>query len=289
MKSATVLAIALAAGLVSADSRAPSGPGVAALVEEERAFAQLSGKVGQAAAFLAYFADDVVTFQPAPQTGKSALRAAAAKAVLPAPRMLDWEPWYAGVSSAGDLGFTTGPSRITDVASGQAVHTGWYFSVWKHDHNGWRVAADVGVRAPDVGPLRPHDVGGDEALPVTRATGRSFEAVRELEAKLARGAARQELLRAYAPYLDATTRVYRDGRDPAVGAEHARALLSGEAPSAGWRVAGGSIATSGDLAYAYGECGAATAGGGASSRCGFLRVWRVGPGGWRLAADVVTR
>jgi ketosteroid isomerase-like protein len=289
MKSATVLVFALAAGLVSAHDRGQRAPGIPALVEEERAFARLSGKVGQAAAFLAYFADDVVTFQPAPQTGKGALRAAAAKAVLPAPRMLDWEPWYAGVSKAGDLGFTTGPSRVTDVATGQAVYTGWYFSVWTHDRNGWRVAADVGVQAPAVEALRPHEVGGDEAAAAADAAGRSFDAVRELEEKLARGAARQGLVRAYEPYLDSATRVYRDKREPAVGEEHARAVLAGEPQWARCRVTGGSLAASGDLAYAYGACEAAAAGGGAVPGGGFLHVWRLGPGGWRLAADVVTR
>ena len=40
------------------------------LVESERAFARLSGRLGQVPAFLAYFGDDVVTFQPLPVTGK---------------------------------------------------------------------------------------------------------------------------------------------------------------------------------------------------------------------------
>src|SRR5512143_3187401 len=87
---------------------------VDAVVEAERAFSALSARIGHVPAFLAYFADDVVTFGPAPVRGKAHLRAAAAKMSVPPAVRLDWEPWFADVAAAGDLGYTTGPSIFTE-------------------------------------------------------------------------------------------------------------------------------------------------------------------------------
>ncbi|MGH7470153.1 MAG: hypothetical protein ACRENP_19580 [Longimicrobiales bacterium] len=42
----------------------------------------------------------------------------------PAPMILSWEPVYAGISRAGDLGFTTGPTTRTERASGRK-QPGW--------------------------------------------------------------------------------------------------------------------------------------------------------------------
>ena len=90
----------------------------AALVEAERAFSRLAGKIGYVPAFLAYFADDVMTFQPAPGLGKDRLRETAARMPVPPTVKADWEPWFAGAARAGDLGYTTGPSVFTEAATG---------------------------------------------------------------------------------------------------------------------------------------------------------------------------
>jgi ketosteroid isomerase-like protein len=259
----------------------------ASLVEAERAFARLSGKVGQVPAFLAYFADDVVTFQPAPSAGKQRLRAAAEKLTLPSPRLLDWEPWFADVSEAGDLGFTTGPSLLTEIATGKTLYSGWYFSVWKHDDNGWRVAVDVGVGAPAVDALRPKAVTtGSGPEPAGRRGTR--DDLMALERDLSATAAAKGLASAYASRLGPTSRVHRDGMPPLVGEPAISAFLDGQAKPRGWRVVGAAVSASGDLAYAYGEYDT----GGAGDRpqpSGFLHVWKRGPRGWLLAADIVTR
>jgi ketosteroid isomerase-like protein len=290
MRPALLSAVVLAVGVVSAQTPLPSPPGVGPLVEEERAFAHLSSVIGQAPAFLAYFADDVVTFGPLPGRGKAGLRAAAAKSVFPAVRLLDWEPWHAGISAAGDLGFTTGPARLMEIASGRVLYSGWFFSVWKHDAVGWRVAADVGTRSPAPEALRPHDVAA-EAPPAVPRKGRvSLDAVRSLEAAFARDVAARGLLAAYEPYLAEATRLHRDGREPVVGERAVSSFLAAESKPAGWRVSGGGIAASGDLAYTYGEYLATPAAAGDAARSGFLHVWRRGgTRGWWLAADVVTR
>src|SRR6185503_11542885 len=83
-------------------------PALSSLVESERAFARTSLEKGIRDSFLAYFADDGIVFRPQPVAFKqfAAEHPLPAAAVQPA---LDWTPIWADVSSAGDLGYTTGP------------------------------------------------------------------------------------------------------------------------------------------------------------------------------------
>src|SRR2546426_12298852 len=83
-------------------------PALKAVVDNERAFARASVEHGQREAFLTYLADDGITFSPGPALGKNAIRKRPAPA-KPKAILLNWAPMTGGVSSSGDLGFTTGP------------------------------------------------------------------------------------------------------------------------------------------------------------------------------------
>src|SRR6266853_1859465 len=75
-----------------------------ALIETERAFARLSVAKGTRDAFLANLSDESVLFRPEPVPGKSWMEKSA-----PATAQLDWQPEFADISRAADLGYTTGP------------------------------------------------------------------------------------------------------------------------------------------------------------------------------------
>jgi ketosteroid isomerase-like protein len=283
--SATALVV-LGGGSLPGQERSAS---VNSLVETERAFATLSGKVGHIPAFLAYFADDVVTFGPAPRRGKEALRAAAARTTVPPAVSVDWEPWFADLAAAGDLGYTTGPSIFRETATGQVTRTGWYFSVWRHDSLGWRVAADIGIAAPPAGALRPRVVEAGSSAREPGAPGGTREDIVGLDRALADAMARSGVAKAYAPLLAASTRVHRDGTAPVVGAAAVEEFLAGEAAPLACRTVDAAVSARGDFAYSLGECDIAPAPGTSTVKAGYLRVWKSGPRGWRLAADVVTR
>src|SRR5512144_399135 len=107
MAAAATIAAGLGLVIVARPAAQPERAAlVDSLVQAERAFSTLSGKIGHVPAFLAYFADDGMTFQPAPAAGKERLRAAAARIAGPPPVRVDWEPWFADISEAGDLGYT---------------------------------------------------------------------------------------------------------------------------------------------------------------------------------------
>lgn len=293
MRGATAAIVALLAVLtglpVTGQEKAREGRVAVldALVEAERAFARLSGRIGQVPAFLAYFADDVVTFRPAPATGKEALRALAGSAAVPPARHLDWEPWFADVADAADLGYTTGPTMVTEVATGKTLRTGWYFSVWKHDANGWRVAADIGIEAPPAGALRPRPVTAGVAATSFARPGRAREELLGVEREMAERAGSAGLADAYGRYLGASARIYRDGNSPMVGAAAIAAFLAASPAPGGWRVLDAGVSASGDLAFTYGLYGVAPAQDASAAKGSFLHVWKPGPSGWTLAAEVV--
>lgn len=284
-----VLAAVLAGQTTIGQARAGS---LASLVEAERAFAKLSAKLGQLPAFLAYFADDVVTFRPLPAGGKDALREAAVSAPNPSVRLLDWEPWFAGIARAGDLGYTTGPSVVTDLVGGKVLRRGWYFSVWRHDEYGWRVVADIGVEAPGADPPRPSPLTVGAAAPGAASDTRASikqpwraelaAAERELCEKLPRSGAA-----AYRPYLTPSARFYRDGVGAVVGAEGILRFLSDKPLAAGCRAVQTIVSSSGDLAYSYGFYDLPASASETAATSSFLRVWQAGPSGWLLAAEVV--
>jgi hypothetical protein len=78
------------------------------LVEAERAFARTSVQKGIRESFLEFFAEDGINFQPHPVKTREAILKRLAPATRP-PVVLNWEPAYADISRAGDLGYTTGP------------------------------------------------------------------------------------------------------------------------------------------------------------------------------------
>src|SRR2546428_10937122 len=86
---------------------AQENPDWTALVEAERAFAATSVAKGPRAAFLEFLDEDSVLFRPGPEPGKKWIEEHPAP-----PTLLPWEPAFADVAQAGDLGYTTGPWEI---------------------------------------------------------------------------------------------------------------------------------------------------------------------------------
>src|SRR5262245_53444514 len=123
-------------------TRAAADAALDSLVASERAFAAMASAKGTKEAFLFYLAEDAVVFQPTATNGRQAWQAR-----TPNQATLLWEPAYAEVSSAGDLGYTTGPWEWHPPAdsSGAAAPPdrfayGHFNSVWrKNKHDGWRV------------------------------------------------------------------------------------------------------------------------------------------------------
>lgn len=236
------------------------------MVAAERAFAADASARDTRAAFLEALAEDGLVFAPGPTSGKRVWEAR-----KPNKSRLEWAPELAEIAASGDLGYTSGPFRLTPEGAEKPAVFGHYFTIWRKDADGkWKVVIDHGIGHPEqpfpetVQRRGGLGLGEPPSWPVGRAELRSAD---------------------LAPAGLLTPRMVsadflrlRDGAPPDGRAEGA-AL-----PSRALRVDTGLvISAGGDLA--------ATWGGGEGSP-GWIRVWRRpsasdAPGhGWVLAVDL---
>lgn len=139
----TIVAIAALTGSALAQTGIP--PTLQKMADTERAFAKRAQEVTVREAFIEFFADESVGFEPEPAPARESLR----KSTRPQPAgfQLLWEPRFGDVAASGDLGYLTGQSET--IVPGQPVRYGNYFSVWKRQANGeYRVVLDVGGGTP---------------------------------------------------------------------------------------------------------------------------------------------
>jgi ketosteroid isomerase-like protein len=253
-------------------------PALNSLVEAERAFAQYSVEHGQREAFLKFFAEDGVAFNPRPFNSNEYLRQQP-PTPKPQPFILNWQPLYADISAAGDLGFTTGPYSVT--AAGRPTRHGIYFSVWKKQaDNAWKVVADIGVPTPEaIAPLTTDCAAATHASAKPAKT--ELAQLLSLDSAFARQLKTDGAPQAYARYVNAESRLHRVGQMPVVGSTAITQYLTQQNPSLSFSPEKADIASSGDLGYVYGSYESPP------EKGYYLRVWRrEGAGKWVLMADI---
>ena len=283
---------ALAAIIAAQNAQLP--PALASLVEAERTFARTSVEKGIRASFLEFFADDGLHFRPQPVNIKKDFISRPAPAG-PQPFTLNWEPIYADVSQAGDLGYTTGPATKTDnAATGKPPTYAYYFSVWKKQTDGsWKVLLDFGTNTP-----QSVDVTKDvsfQAPPLSNWKPANIEkdpaterlALLESEKALSKASVNRGVVAAYREYLLDASRLHRNGLVPVVGKDAILQFVTGKnVKTVSFEPLDAGVSSSSDLAYTYGKYQQVEKPGESGY---FLRVWkRDGEGNWRIVADVAT-
>lgn len=272
-------------------------PALAALVATERAFARTCGEKGYRASFLEFFADDGISFQPHPVNTRETLSKLPAAPPGPLPVTINWEPVYADISRAGDLGYTTGPYAITDNTPQQRPSKhGYFFSVWKKQDDGnWKVMLDLGVDTP--APTQPIGSATLQSAPQTRwkqlrashNPDAQQQALINLEREFSRASMTLGIVPAYERYLRDDARLNRDGVLPIVGREAIRSYLSHQNSKTTWEPIKSFISTSLDFGYAYGSYETVSNSQKSETVKGYYaRVWRRGADGrWRVVMDVM--
>ena len=257
------------------------------LAATERAFARYSIEHGVRAAFIEYFADDGINFQPSPVNTKEAFPAR--PPADPKRFALDWHPVLVEVARAGDLGFSTGPSTLVDRAAEKPrVRTGIYFSVWRQHARVWRVAIDGGIQTPAATP----DAAFGAQLRASPATGfpdiaQSAGTIVAIETRppFRSGAATRSA--EYAALLLPDARLLIDSAAPVIGRDAASDYLAQRTTSFEWRPIAAHASQSADLAYSYGTVHFDRSDGRAVD-AHYIHLWlRDARGEWKLAFDVV--
>lgn len=123
-----------------------------ALMAADIAFAELSEATTPKQAFAAFMAPDGMML---PRGSEGAIKGPENIAALFGPDgdpgyQLLWQPQFAEVAAAGDMGWTWGQYQV--VAGGEPTSSGKYVNVWKRQPDGsWKVRVDVGNQRPGPG------------------------------------------------------------------------------------------------------------------------------------------
>lgn len=258
-----------------------------ALVQMEHDFAKAAATKGTRDAFLEFLADDGIIFQPGPISGKKYWTER-----QPRKGLLSWEPVFADVSRAGDLGYTTGPWEFRpNGPDDKPVAFGQYFTIWKKQSDGsWKAALDRGVSSEQPFtskllqfPLR--DESSDYNPNFNAASGRAT--LKQLEAKFSQRSVEKGTLSAFDSYLADDVRLLRENVAPALGKPAALVLISAKLGTLSWQPTLVDISSSGDMGYAYGAFEFKNHGA-TLERGSYVRVWKKQGRNWRVVIDVMS-
>jgi ketosteroid isomerase-like protein len=270
------------------------GPELKSLVEAERAFSKTSETRGIREAFLTYLADEAVVFRPHPVQARKWYQERES-----IPGLLTWEPVFADVSRAGDLGYTTGPYEFREKnAAAAPVRYGHFVSAWKKQPDGsWRVVVDLGTPhpRPETKPTGLSFPSHDQSASAKSAPSIDVQAGRaallDVDRAFSRASASKGAVAAYPSYSSDAIRFYRINRFPTTGKEAVRAFLSGKPGLFTWQPAASDVSRSGDLGYTYGssEFKKSKSSDEPAERDSYLRIWKKqADGRWKVVLDVAS-
>ncbi len=261
------------------------------LVETERAFSRTAADKGIRDSFLAYLADDGVLFRPKPVNGKQYLSGRPAR-----PGLLSWEPTFAYVARAGDMGYDTGPWEFREKGpEDKPAGYGYFVTVWKKQQDGtWKFVVDIGTSNP-----QPTQAQASWQPPANDEKKEKIKKVKvekekasllDLDSEFSKASVAQGIANAYLSYMADDIRLYREGAFPAVGREAARNALSARQGVMNWQPSKADVSKSGDLGYTYGvyDFKGDGADGKAAEHGNYLRIWRKQENGkWKVALDLL--
>lgn len=256
-----------------------------ALARAESSFAAMSSSSGVKAAFLDAMGEDATLFRPGPVNGKTFMVASPDPAIT-----LDWRPQRVSVAASGELGYSTGPWKLTSKKDTSAVQYGQFFTVWRKNAAGrWQVLIDHGIaHSGAIGWGAPLEKIAADARPAP------IETVRAAEARFSVASEGHGSAAAYRAFGSRYLRILRDDEAPIdaiVALDSATRSSSPLSSTSGaerwtWTATDSGTARSSDLAWTMGRYGADDARG--VTKAGYyVRVWRAEGSAWKILGDVL--
>jgi ketosteroid isomerase-like protein len=284
---ATVAALAACAG--GGATATPWDLALDEVIAAERDFARLALDSTVHHAFVERVASDAVIFRPGPVPAAAWLR----ENPMPADLRLEWQPAFADVALAGDIGWTTGPWRAGSKSDSATTAAGRYVTIWRNEPAGWRYVIDFGVETSTFTPVTsierapPPDLLADSVRDAQ--TDQSSLHIADEDLNAAIGAMGDG---AWDQYADSTLQWLRDGgrsRTLASASGTAVPMPAGDGRAADertWSTLAARVARSGDLGYTWGS---ATAVEDTTAAPHYVRIWRRrSDGSWRVILDAAT-
>ena len=261
------------------------------MVETERAFARMSEEKGTREAFTAFIADEGILFRPTAVLGKKWMQENPLPPSTTRP-LLAWQPIFAFVSSAGDLGYTTGPWQYKkDIKDAQPTAFGNFMTVWKKQADGsWKFALDLGVSNPEpkdpVTIWQPGQGRMDQEISAKVDQQLARSGLLDAERKFSQVSAELGARESFLLYAAKDVRLFRNDHFPFVGKMAAADALAPVTAEWTWTSLFAGVSISGDLGYTYGIYELREKAGIVSERGNYARVWKKVLGDWKLVIDV---
>ena len=256
------------------------------LVQMEQAFAKAAATKGTRDAFIEFLADDGIIFQPGPVNGKKFWTER-----QPRKGLLSWEPVFADVSRAGDLGYTTGPWEFRpNGPEDQPAAFGQYFTIWKKQKDGsWKAVLDRGVATEKSYPRAALSFPRDDEPANRNSKSRGAASTKDLlkQEDEFSSASALNARTALETFLSDDGRVLRQNAEPAIGKLAGVRLMPEAGRALTWKPAMADVSSSGDLGYTYGAFELNTRGVTLQSGS-YVRVWKKMKGKWKVVADVLS-
>lgn len=259
------------------------------MVKTERAFARTAAERGTRDAFLAFLADDGIVFAPGPVNGKKSWGDRPAR-----PGLLSWEPSYADISQAGDMGYDMGPWEFRPKGpEDKPVAFGQFMTIWKKQPDGtFKFALDLGIShaqhtsTPTLQFSNVKSKAKQNASPSDMEAGRNL--ILSMEREFASASASKGALKAYLSFMADDVRLLHEGKFPFIGRQAAQAALQAKAGRMSWQPDKGDVSRSLDLGYSYGSYELKSAEGKLEESGYYVHVWkRLADGKWKLVMEVL--
>ena len=116
------------------------------LLETDRSYSTLSANKGMNSAFISMFDSAGVKLQTnhIPIVGLEKIKAFL-QSESDSGFILTWEPMSAKVAASGDMGYTYGTYKITNVSADSIMGEGTYVTIWGKNRDGqWKALLDTG-------------------------------------------------------------------------------------------------------------------------------------------------
>lgn len=254
------------------------------LAATEEAFARMALEKGINAAFVEYFADESIIFNPEPSNGKQFYLTGEKD-----PGILTWKPIFTDVSAAGDMGYNTGPYEYKTAADQPPVAFGYFVSMWRKQADGrWKVVLDLGTRNSQPTEVPPQSFARENiSLKKTDAVSEQKK-LAKIDEEFTRTLASNKPKNDISKYISDNVRMNRMRAFPSTSREELLTDLRAKQGKFSAKTAALFVAQSGDLGYSYGSYEVINSQNNASSpneKGSFLRVWRREGGKWKIVLD----
>lgn len=297
MKTIILLCCVLVLSMHIQPQKGETSSALQSVVDTERAFARTAEEKGTRPAFLAFIAADGILFRPTAVNGKKWLLEHPSPPSQKRP-LLAWQPVFADIAIAGDMGFTFGPWEFKqDIKDVKPVAYGHFATVWKKQADGsWKFVIDHGISHPQPQvAMTPWQLPANYKLESWKPAKFDLEAARNVlmtrDREFSNASAVQGIAKAFSAYSAEDVRLFRNDNYPFAGREAAVQALSTKTPAnrvLTWQPLAGDVSASDDLGYTYGTYSLTSSEEPQKivERGNYVRFWKKHDGVWKVLLEI---